>query len=101
MVDQHVLSDDGTSIAYQHQGTGPALVMVDAAGSFRGFGPMAPLAPVLASQFTVYTYDRRGRGASTDAGSYAVAREVDDLRAVIDAAGGSAAVFGFSSGAVL
>lgn len=96
-----VTSRDGTSIAYSRAGTGPALVPVDAASCFRGFGPTVPLATELASHFTVYHYDRRGRGESTDTVPYAVEREVDDLRAVIDAAGGSAFVYGFSSGAVL
>lgn len=96
-----VTSSDGTTIAYSRAGTGPALVLVDAASCFRGFGPTVPLAAELASHFTVYHYDRRGRGESTDTLPYAVEREIDDLRAVIDAAGGSAFVYGFSSGAVL
>lgn len=96
-----VTSSDGTSIAFERAGTGPALILVDAAGCFRGFGPMGPLAALLASEFTVFTYDRRGRGDSTDTLPYAVDREVEDLQAIIDAAGGSAFVYGFSSGAVL
>ena len=96
-----VRSPDGTSIAFERAGTGPALILVDAAGCFRGFGPMRPLAARLASDFMVFTYDRRGRGDSTDTAPYAVEREVDDLQALIDAAGGSAFVYGFSSGAVL
>jgi pimeloyl-ACP methyl ester carboxylesterase len=74
---------------------------VDAAAGFRGFGPMGPLAAALAPELTVYTYDRRGRGESTDTPPYAVEREVEDLQALIEAAGGSACVYGFSSGAVL
>jgi pimeloyl-ACP methyl ester carboxylesterase len=61
-----VRSADGTSIAFERAGTGPALILVDGAGCFRGFGPMGPLAALLASEFTVLTYDRRGRGDSTD-----------------------------------
>ncbi|MFF4879544.1 alpha/beta fold hydrolase [Micromonospora sp. NPDC000668] len=94
-------SRDGTSIAFERTGSGPALILVDAAGCFRGFGPMGPLAAVLAADFTVFTYDRRGRGDSTDTLPYAVEREVEDLHALIDAAGGSAFVHGFSSGSAL
>jgi pimeloyl-ACP methyl ester carboxylesterase len=96
-----VRSADGTSIAFERTGTGPALILVDAAACFRGFGPMGALAALLASQFTVFTYDRRGRGESGDTAPYAVDREVDDLQALIGAAGGSAMVYGFSSGAML
>jgi pimeloyl-ACP methyl ester carboxylesterase len=67
----------------------------------RGFGPMPPLAKALASQFTVYHFDRRGRGASGDAAVWDVQREIEDLDAVIALAGGSAMVFGTSSGAAL
>ena len=96
-----VRSADGTSIAFERIGTGPALILVDAAGGYRGFGPMGPLATLLAARFTVLTYDRRGRGESGDTLPYAVDREVDDLAALIDAVGGSASLYGFSSGAVL
>ena len=96
-----VRSADGTSIAFERAGTGPALILVDAALGFRGFGPMGPLAAELASSFTVITYDRRGRGESTDTPPYAVEREVEDLQALVEAVGGSAFGYGFSSGAVL
>ncbi len=96
-----VRSADGSSIAFERTGTGPALILVDAAGGFREFGPMRSLAAVLAPAFTVVTYDRRGRGESTDTPPYAVDREVDDLHALVDAAGGAAFVHGFSSGGVL
>lgn len=96
-----VESLDGTTIAYERIGAGPALILVDAACCFRGFGPMASLADALAADFTVFRYDRRGRGESTDTLPYAVDREVEDLQALIDTAGGSALVHGFSSGAVL
>lgn len=96
-----VTSADGTTIAYEQVGAGPALVMVDPASGFHGFRPTAPLIPLLAERFTVVTYDRRGRGDSGDTLPYAVDREVEDLRAVIEAAGGEAYVFGFSSGAAL
>jgi hypothetical protein len=77
-----VTSTDGTSIAFERTGTGPALILVDAASCFRDFGPMRPLAALLASRFTVFAYDRRGRGESTDTQPYAVDREVDDLEAL-------------------
>jgi pimeloyl-ACP methyl ester carboxylesterase len=95
----HVLSRDGTRIAFDRFGQGPPLVLVVGAFNLRSTGE--PLARRLARQFTVFTYDRRGRGDSSDTAPYAVEREIDDLAAVIDAAGGAAAVFGYSSGAVL
>ena len=96
-----VTSSDGTSIAFERVGTGPAVILVDAAGNFRGFSPMPQLAEALAQHFTAFTYDRRGKGASTDTLPYAVDREIEDLQALIDLAGGSAFVHGFSSGATL
>jgi pimeloyl-ACP methyl ester carboxylesterase len=97
-----VQSRDGTSIGFSVIGQGPPVVLVDPAGGFRGFGLVTPLAEQLASDFTAITYDRRGRGESGDVQPYAVERELEDLAAVIErAAGGSAAVYGFSSGAVL
>lgn len=98
---EKVRSADGTSIAFERTGTGPALILVDAAGCCRAVGPLGPLAAQLAAKFTVFTYDRRGRGESTDTLPYEVDREIDDLQALITAAGGSAFVYGFSSGAVL
>ena len=96
-----VTSADGTTIGYEHTGSGPALVLVDGAMCYRAAGPMRPLAEALKDTFTVYAYDRRGRGESSDTAPYAVAREVEDLRAVIEAAGGEAYVHGLSSGAAL
>lgn len=96
-----VISKDGTSIAYEQIGEGPALVLVDGALCHRASGPNKPLANRLASRFTVFTYDRRGRGDSDDHGSYAIDREIEDLEAVIDSAGGKAFVYGISSGAAL
>jgi pimeloyl-ACP methyl ester carboxylesterase len=100
-VADRVTSRDGTSIAFDRIGSGPAFILVDAAAGFRGFGPMVPLAEAVAPNFTAITYDRRGRGQSTDTLPYAVDREVEDLEALIEAAGGFAFVHGFSSGAVL
>ncbi|HTP00231.1 MAG TPA: alpha/beta hydrolase [Anaerolineales bacterium] len=96
-----VTSKDGTQIAYDKQGSGPALILVDGALCYRGFGPMPGLAELLAPHFTVYTYDRRGRGESSNAKPFSVQREVEDIDAIIQAAGGSAYVYGISSGACL
>ncbi len=96
-----VTSKDGTTIGYTATGDGPPLVLVDGAMCHRGMGPSQAIAATLADRFTVHSYDRRGRGESGDTPPYAVDREVDDLRAVIEAAGGSAYVFGQSSGAAL
>src|SRR6266702_3322181 len=94
-----VISKDGTAIAFDRSGEGPAVILVCSASTTRLAN--APLAGLLASDFTVFNYDRRGRGDSGDTLPYAVEREIEDLDAVINAAGGSAAVFGSSSGADL
>ncbi len=96
-----VTSKDGTEIAYEKQGTGPAVILVDPALCYRSFGPMTHLAELLSPHFTVYTYDRRGRGESGNSKPYAVEREVEDIDAVIQEAGGGAFVYGISSGACL
>ena len=70
-----VTSSDGTSIAFERAGAGPAVILVDAAGNFRGFSPMPQLAEALSQSLTTFTYDRRGKGASTDTLPYAVDRE--------------------------
>jgi pimeloyl-ACP methyl ester carboxylesterase len=98
---KQVMSKDGTAIAYDRSGQGPALILVDGALCSRTFGPMPKLAPLLARHFTVYTYDRRGRGESTDRQPYSREREVEDLAALIQGAGGSAFLLGLSSGAAL
>lgn len=92
-------SRDGTTIAYDVCGEGSRLVIV--VGAFNDRTAGAALAEALANDNRVYTYDRRGRGDSGDTQPYAVDREIEDLAAIIQAAGGSANVFGFSSGAVL
>jgi pimeloyl-ACP methyl ester carboxylesterase len=94
-------SKDGTSIAFDQAGQGPPLILVDGALCYRANGPMAPLAKLLAPHFTVFTYDRRGRGDSSDTRPYAVEREVEDIEALLQEAGGSAFVYGTSSGAAL
>jgi pimeloyl-ACP methyl ester carboxylesterase len=96
---QTVRSKDGTTIAFDRSGRGPSLVIVGGALSDRG--AVSDLAPRLADALTVIAYDRRGRGDSTDTPPYAVEREIEDLAALVDAAGGSSFVLGHSSGAVL
>jgi pimeloyl-ACP methyl ester carboxylesterase len=96
-----VTSKDGTEIAYERVGDGPPLILIDGALCSRAFGPMPKLAPLLAQKFTVYFYDRRGRGESGDTAPYAKDREIEDLAALIGAAGGAAALVGLSSGASL
>jgi len=94
-----VASVDGTTIDYDIAGGGPVIVFV--AGVFNLRDTFTPLAAELSSDHTVLTYDRRGRGESGDTAPYSIEREVEDLQAIIEAAGGSASVFGFSSGAIL
>jgi pimeloyl-ACP methyl ester carboxylesterase len=96
-----ILSKDGTAIAVERTGRGPSLVFVDGAMCYRASGPSQSMAAALADYFTVFTYDRRGRGDSSDSTPYDVGREVEDLEAVIREAGGHAVVFGVSSGAAL
>ncbi|WP_054955723.1 alpha/beta fold hydrolase [Paenibacillus dakarensis] len=97
-----VTSKDGTRIAYDKTGQGPALILIGGAFSYRNFPGTVQLAKLLAEHFTVFNYDRRGRGDSGDTKPYSTTREIEDLRAMIDdAAGGSAFVWGLSSGAVL
>jgi pimeloyl-ACP methyl ester carboxylesterase len=99
-----VTSKDGTTIAFDQAGKGPALILVGGAFEQRAMdSETAKLAalPLLAQHFTVFHYDRRGRGDSTDTQPYAVEREIEDIEALINEAGGSAFVFGISSGAAL
>jgi alpha-beta hydrolase superfamily lysophospholipase len=94
-----VHSADGTEIAFDRLGEGPPVILVSGASTSRTVH--ASLAELLAVDFTVFNYDRRGRGDSGDTAPYAVEREIDDIGAVMTAAGGSAGLFGNSSGAVL
>lgn len=96
-----VQSQDGTTIAFDTRGAGPPLILVDGGFGHRAFGPNAALAPLLAHHFTVVTYDRRGRGDSGDTPPYVVQREVDDIQALVTEVGGSAFVYGISSGGAL
>jgi pimeloyl-ACP methyl ester carboxylesterase len=90
------MSRDGTSIAYDRQGAGPPVILVG--GGLDDGSENAPLATELADRFTVYNYARRGRGESGDTSPYAVQRELEDLEALLGLAGGSAGVYGVSSG---
>lgn len=96
-----VTSKDGTIIAFDRIGSGPPLILVDGALCSREFGPMPKLAPLLAGHFTVFAYDRRGRGASGDRPDSTREREIEDLGALLQEAGGSPYVVGLSSGAAL
>src|SRR5262245_58059255 len=94
-----LLSRDGTKIALEQSGSGPPIILVSAALADRS--GMTKLAKQLSEEFTVINYDRRGRGKSTDNQPFAVDREVEDIEAIIDDSGGSAYLFGWSSGSVL
>jgi pimeloyl-ACP methyl ester carboxylesterase len=97
----HVISKDGTTIAFDKTGQGPAVILVAGALGVRSH-PMAwEMVSSLGPHFTVINYDRRGRGDSGDTPPYAVEREIEDIDALINEAGGSANVYGLSSGAVL
>ena len=94
-----VTSKDGTSIAFDRLGDGPPVILVSGGSVDRSSN--AGVAAALAPDFTVLNYDRRGRGPSGDTRPYAVQREIEDIEAVIEAAGGSAFLYGSSSGAAL
>lgn len=96
-----VHSADGTTIAYDQQGEGPAVILVNGALGYRNFKLMTTLMDLLSERCTVINYDRRGRGDSDEAGPFAVEREIEDIAALIDAAGGRASLWGFSSGGAL
>ncbi|WP_368654763.1 alpha/beta fold hydrolase [Ornithinibacillus sp. 4-3] len=94
-------SKDGTILAYDKYGNGPPLLFITGATCFRSFDPVLYDAKVFAEQFTVYNYDRRGRGDSGNTSPYSMERELEDIEAMIDIAGGEANVYGHSSGAIL
>ncbi|MCG5219357.1 alpha/beta fold hydrolase [Streptosporangium sp. KLBMP 9127] len=98
-VNSTVISSDGTEIAFERLGAGPAVILVSSALADRS--DARKLAGLLAQHFTVINYDRRGRGASGDTAGHTTEREVEDIAALIAHVGGSASVFGSSSGAVL
>jgi pimeloyl-ACP methyl ester carboxylesterase len=95
-------SADGTTIGFDAWGDGQPLIMVDGATGHLAMSQLpGQVAELLGTEFRVYAYDRRGRGESGDTAPYAPQREVEDLAAMIEEAGSSALVCGFSSGAVL
>jgi pimeloyl-ACP methyl ester carboxylesterase len=97
-----VISKDGTTIAFDQTGKGPALILVGGAFQFRAIDPKtARLAALLSPHFSVFHYDRRGRGDSGDTPPYTVDREIEDIEALINEAGSLAFVFGMSSGGAL
>src|SRR5262245_8341614 len=96
---ENVTSKDGTTIAFDRSGSGPPVILVSGGSVDRMAN--APIGDQLATDFTVFNYDRRGRGPSGDTQPYAIEREIEDIEAVIEAAGGEAGIYGSSSGAVL
>jgi len=99
---QFIRSKDGTLIAYEVVGAGEEpVIFVDGALCFRDAGPMRELARAMPSNFRTYLYDRRGRGESRDSSTYDVQKEIEDIEALVSVAGGSAFLFGISSGAIL
>lgn len=100
-----VISADGTTIAYDRVGDGPTLILINGALGDRKldrrFKMMTVLAELLSPSYTVINYDRRGRGESSEGGPFSVEREIEDIAALVAASGGSASVFGFSSGGAL
>ena len=99
---ERIQSSDGTPIAFDRSGEGPPVILVPGLFQHRAIDPgTAELAALLAPRFTVFHYDRRGRGDSGDTAPYAVEREVEDVGALIDEAGGAAALYGMSSGGAL
>ena len=96
-----VTSRDGSRIAYDRLGSGPAVILVGGALGYRKFKKMEELAKSLAEHCTVINYDRRGRGDSTEVKPFALEREIEDIAALIEAAGGSASLWGWSSGGAL
>jgi pimeloyl-ACP methyl ester carboxylesterase len=96
-----VTSKDGSRIAYDRFGSGPTVILVGGALSYRKFNKMEQLAKLLAARCTVVNYDRRGRGDSTDVKPFALEREIDDIQALIEAEGATASLWGWSSGGAL
>ena len=96
-----VTSKDGSRIAYDRLGSGPAVILVGGALSYRKYKKMQELAKLLAERCTVINYDRRGRGDSTEVKPFALEREIEDIAALIEAEGGSASLWGWSSGGAL
>jgi pimeloyl-ACP methyl ester carboxylesterase len=98
---KHVQSADGTTIAYDQIGNKTPVILIDGALGSLALGFLVPLAAELSPHFTAITYDRRGRGESTDTQPFALEREIEDIEALINEAGGEACLYGISSGAAL
>jgi pimeloyl-ACP methyl ester carboxylesterase len=98
---QTVTSKDGSRIAYDRYGSGPVVILVAGALGYRKFKKMEELAGLLAERCTVINYDRRGRGDSTEVKPYGLEREIEDIQALIEEEGGSASLWGWSSGGAL
>jgi pimeloyl-ACP methyl ester carboxylesterase len=96
-----VLGNPDTTLAYDRYGNGPTVILVAGALGARKFKEMKELAELLAGRCTVINYDRRGRGDSTEVKPFAVEREIEDIAALVDACGGSASLWGWSSGGAL
>lgn len=97
-----VISKDGTKIAFDKVGSGPAIILINGAMSYRAFDPtLGQIATLLGKDFTVYNYDRRGRGESGNTEPFTKNREIEDVQALIDDAGGTAMLVGFSSGGAI
>lgn len=96
-----ITSRDGTIIGFTQQGSGPPLIIVDGAFCYRENGPATELASELAQHFTVFTYDRRGRGQSGDTAPYSVQREIEDVQTIAAQAGAPPFAVGISSGGAL
>jgi pimeloyl-ACP methyl ester carboxylesterase len=94
-------STDGTTIAFDQIGQGPVIILITGALNYSKFGVVGDLVPLLSDDFTVINYDRRGRGCSSNNLPYSVDKEVEDINALIDAAGGTAYLYGHSAGAAL
>lgn len=95
----HVISKDGTKIAYEKTGEGPALIIIG--GALADHHHYEDLASKLAKRFEVYNYDRRGRGESSDTVPYLVEREVEDVLAIIESIGKPVTIYGHSSGSAI
>lgn len=96
-----ITSKDGTKIAYEVRGIGPALLLVDGAMCSRDMGPMPAIADALSDKFSVWIFDRRGRGGSGNNLPWTMEKEIDDITALLDAMGDNPMMFGISSGALL
>jgi len=97
-----VTSKDGTKLAFDKVGSGPAVILVNGAMSYRAMDPtLGQLAGLLSKDFTVYDYDRRGRGESTNTEPFTKVREIEDIQALVEDAGGEAMLVGFSSGGAI